>query len=71
MGLRRVLAVGAGMVVLGLLAGTNALGASKPTLSSARPYISYGSGVALSGCAQAGRTIVVQAEPFPFTGGFT
>ena len=70
MGLRRVLAVGAGMVVLGLLAGTNALGASKPTLSSARPYNSYGSGVALSGRAQAGRTIVVRAEPFPFTGGF-
>jgi hypothetical protein len=70
MRLGRVVALGAGIVTLGLVAGTNAVGASRPTLNSARPHIVYGTGVALSGRAPAGRRIVVQADPFPFTEGF-
>jgi hypothetical protein len=56
--------------MLGLLAGSNAVGAPSPTLSSARPHIVYGTGVALSGLAQAGSRVVLQADPFPFTSGF-
>jgi hypothetical protein len=77
-GMRWTLAAGAatGLIVLVWVAGAAGASAGRLTLNAGRGYVTYGQSVALAGAdTAAGRAIphvsvIVQAQGFPFGGGF-